>query len=261
MSTTAHPARHDANPGRPRHTIRRLAPVSLAALTALGVGGVYTPAIAAPVHTATSQRDHVAYPPHSHPRGASLTTWTQRWWSWALGQPLAHNPNIGAITRSCARGQHGNVWYLPQTLTGGAVRACAVPRGTATVVNMVGVLADYPCPDPSYHPAPGQSLHAFLRKEAVQALGTGTLRVRLDGRTVPGLMRYRYVTPMYKITEDPSMVAIDSCDTGKPQHAVAAGYTLMLRPLPPGLHTLKVYAKASDDADHLSVTYVIDVRR
>lgn len=214
--------------------------------------------LAAPAAASTAPQS-VAYGPHSHPHGASLTTWTERWWKWALAQPLPVNPNVGEETSTCAQGQHGKVWFLPQTLTAAdAVRHCTISRHTATVINMVGVMEDYPCPDPSFHPAPGQSLASFLRKAAVAALGSGKLNVSYDGKAVPHPLRYRYVTPLYHLTENPSMAAIDPCDTGKRQPAVAAGYTLMLRPMSPGFHVVTAYA--SDPPDHLSVTYLITVR-
>lgn len=238
---------------RKRHTTtQRLRRIMATLVISTGLIGAATPAFA---HDPPSP---VAYPPTAHPRGASLTTWTQRWWSWALAQPLPVNPNIGEETTTCAQGQHGDVWYLPQVLTGvDAVRRCTITSHTATVINMVGVLEDYPCPDPHFHPAPGQTLTNFLTKAAVKALGSGHLNVSVDGQAVPGVLDYRYVTPLFHLTEDPSLRGIDPCGTGRPQPAVAAGYTLMLRPLAPGFHVVTTYA--SDPPDHLSVTYLLTV--
>lgn len=238
---------------RGRHnTTRRFRRIVATLVIATGLIGAATPAFA---HDLSRS---VAYPPSSHPRGANLTTWTERWWSWALAQPLPVNPNIGEETTTCAQGQHGNVWYLPQVLTGvDAVRRCTITSKIATVINMVGVLEDYPCPDPHFHPAPGQTLSNFLTKAAVQALGSGQLHVSVDGQAVPGVLHYRYVTPLFHFTEDPSLKAIDPCGTGQRQPAVAAGYTLMLRPMAPGFHVVTTYA--SDAPDHLSVTYLLTV--
>src|SRR6185503_16480724 len=101
-------------------------------------------------------------------------------------------------------------------------------------------LNDYPCPDPDFKPAPGQSLQDFLTqgaKDAVDQTLTG-LEVEVDGVPLRNLLSYRATSDLFDITFDPSLTFLDPCATGAPQPAVSYGYWLMLAPLSVGTHTI-----------------------
>src|SRR5213076_3066927 len=101
---------------------------------------------------------------------------------------------------------------------------------------------DYPCPDPSFQPAPGQSLEDFLREGAMFFLDATTeLSVSVDGQAVGDLFDNRGTSRLFNFTYDPSWFALDSCGTGTPQPGVSDGYFVMLKPLPTGTHTVRLH--------------------
>ena len=78
----------------------------------------------------------------------------------------------------------------------------------------------------------------------------------IDGAALGNLANYRAMSDMFTFTADPAATSLDPCITGTPQPGVAAGYWLLLAPLPPGQHTLHFGAPSwSQD-----ITYVLTVK-
>jgi hypothetical protein len=99
---------------------------------------------------------------------------------------------------------------------------------------------DYPCPDPGFQPAPGQSLEDFLTEGANWLISHATeLECVRDGVPLVNLFSYRATSKLFQFTGDPSLTAIwDPCITGQLQDGVSDGYWVMLQPMTPGQHTL-----------------------
>jgi hypothetical protein len=172
------------------------------------------------------------------------------WWKWALSIPYAQNPIFDTTGAHCAVGQHGGRWYLagtPGGPSGSLTRSCTVPAGKKIFFPVISVENDYPCPDPTFQPSPGQSLKDFLTYGTGSIPGAVTLinevsdvQASLDGQNIPILPSYRGTSNMYSYAGDPSLTAVfDPCITGSQQKAVSDGYWLMLAPLSPGQHTLQ----------------------
>src|SRR6266496_4475263 len=78
-------------------------------------------------------------------------------------------PNVarpyGARLAACAVGQQGAVWFIPR-IAGPRVfsgsRNCTIPIGKAIFLEIGAYVNPWPCPDTSFHPAPGQSMYDFL---------------------------------------------------------------------------------------------------
>ena len=91
----------------------------------------------------------------------------------------------------------GPVWFLPavpgSTLGTNISRSCTIPRGRAIMLQMSSALNDYPCPDPNFQPAPGQSLYDFLI-DAIKPLFEGVTGfvVTLDGVNIQDPLSYRF---------------------------------------------------------------------
>jgi hypothetical protein len=207
--------------------------------------------------------DHsLVYGPHSHPYGVSLQGWTETFWQRVMSVPLDKNPLADPTGADCAQGQpHSEVWFLsgafPPATT--AVRSCTVPRHRALVIPLASYLNDYPCPDPAFQPAPGQSLGQFLTagaKEVIDPIDTLTLTI--DGTPVTGLFDYRSTTRLFMFTGDTSLQAIDGCVTGHRQPGVADGYTIVVKPLPAGVHSI-VFTTNAPAGPSRSFTYTITV--
>src|SRR4051812_12085514 len=52
----------------------------------------------------------------SHPFGASMESWAERWWAWAWAIPFAKNPNLDP-NADCDIHQDGPLFFLPHLLT------------------------------------------------------------------------------------------------------------------------------------------------
>jgi hypothetical protein len=65
---------------------------------------------------------------------------------------LRHTPANAGI------GQSGPVFFLGGTTGTSEARTITIPTGKKLCFPIANYLNDYPCPDPNFQPAPGQSL-------------------------------------------------------------------------------------------------------
>ena len=182
------------------------------------------------------------FPPQSHPHGFSLETWSENWWRWVLSIPSAQNP-ILSVTSDCSAGQGGPVFYIPPFPVGSKnlTRSCVVEQGKAVAITLSSVLNDYPCPDPTFQPAPGQSLFDFLLAGAVAGNGDiAQIDVTLDGEPLNDILTYHFAShDLMFFKGDLSLQStVDACITGAFQPAVVDSYFILFKPLLPGHHTI-----------------------
>lgn len=227
-------------------------PVVTAAIvitTALGCG-TDDPSPAQDSAALSEKGDPVLFEKNATPYGTSMERWSELIWKWIYRQPAEANPLLDPTGASCAVDQQGPVWFLPSVIPGGpqfvAERSCTIPRQKALLVQTSAILNDYPCPDPTFHPAPGQSLYDFLLEGAATFIDTvNFLEVTIDGVSQPDMLRFRFTSgDLFQVKGDLSLqTALDSCITGGQQPAVADGYLFMVKPLAPGQHTLVWHQK------------------
>jgi len=144
----------------------------------------------------------------------------------------------------CAAGQSGSVRFLAGTAGQGPItRSCTIPTGKALFFPIISYLNDYPCPDPNFQPPPGRTLEQFLTEGAAAIINLVTeLEVVVDGQPLNNPFNYRATSRLFTFTADTSLVAFDSCVTSTEQFGVTDGYWILLRPLPPGPHTIFFHA-------------------
>ena len=195
----------------------------------------------------TPAQNSVLFPITAHPYGASMVTWAERESQWVYGHPLEHNPLIDQTGADCDEDQTDpHVWFLPR-IAGPRVfsgsRTCTIPRHRAIFLEIGAYVNPYPCPDPSFAPAPGQSLYDFLSADAKAFMdGVTHLEVSLDGRPLGDVLSYRFASEqLFTLTGHPTFAALDACVTGSPQPAVVDGFFMMFKPLDPGTHVITVY--------------------
>jgi hypothetical protein len=182
----------------------------------------------------------------SEPYGTSMREWAFGWMRWEYSIPAATNPMIvpGA---DYDQNQPGPVFFVPDGPNHND--AFTVSRHKALGIMLSQINNDFPCPDPSFHPAPGQSLFDFLIA-GLTAVNDGitVLDVRLDGVPVHDALRYRFTsTDVFFFVGDPTLAAgFDSCVTGSLQPAVADDLFLLLKPLSPGRHVLTTHIENRD---------------
>jgi len=198
-------------------------------------------------------------PPHSHPHGKTYGDWGAEWWKWVYSIPAAQNPIQDTTGEFGSLNQSGPVWFLAGTFGTTVERTITIPEGKGIFFPIFNYFNDYPCPDPAFHPAPGQTLEAFLAEGAAAVIDSATaLAVQVDGVELQDLFNYRAASHLVTFTADPSWLALDSCITpGQPQFGVADGYWVMHTPLPKGEHTIHIFATAGgfvpDVTYHLTI--------
>ena len=180
-------------------------------------------------------RFHIV-PPSAVVAGKTTFGWLPDYWRYLLSVPVGANPELND-SADCSVGQSGPVFFLPGEQHRVFTRSCTIPAHTPVMYTFQSLFNDYPCPDPTFQPAPGQTLEDFLAEGAKGFDDAITnMAVTIDGQAIdPGL--YRYLTHLFSFTADPSLVVWDSCVTGTQQVAVVDGWFVLLR-LSPGDHTL-----------------------
>ncbi len=153
--------------------------------------------------------------------------------------------------------QSGPVWFL-QGAIDTPERSCTMPSDTYLVCPIILYLNDYPCPDPTWQPPAGQSMEDWLTagaKDIIDAIiptSPFPLSLEVDGVAVNNFVSFRTTSTLFTFTGDLSMQAFDGCVTGSPQVGVSDGYMVILKPLPPGEHTLH-FSGFGDVLVHLTV--------
>ncbi len=189
----------------------------------------------------------------AHPYGAAMSTWAQRIDQWIYSEPFDVNPGYDQTGAHCAIDQHGPAWFVPPIFVQpgtkhpfiqNATRPCTVPAHHALLLDIGSVVDDWPCPDPSFTPPPGESLYDFLVADAKPVMDTvNALSVSIDGKAIPGVLSYRFRSAhLFLIKGDLSLQPVlDGCITGSYQPAIVDGFFMMVKPLPPGFHTIVVH--------------------
>ena len=182
------------------------------------------------------------FPAQSHPFGSGMETWAENFWRYVLAIPAAQNPFLSP-TSDCSVGQGGPVFFVPPLPVGSKnlSRSCTVEHGKAVGVTLSSVLNDYPCPDPNFQPAPGQSLFDFLLAGAVSGNSDiAEIDVTLDGQPLNDILAYHFAShDLMFFKGDLSLQStVDSCITGMFQPAAVDSYFILFKPLAPGHHTI-----------------------
>ena len=221
--------------------------------------GVASPALAGE----DKENSPEIFPPQSHPYGKTYGAWGAEWYKWVYSFPVTKNPIQDLTGEFGSLNQSGPVWFLAGTFGGMVERTITIPTGKGIFLPIFSYFNDYPCPDATFHPAPGQTLEAFLAEGAAAVIDTATaLAVQVDGVELQHPFNYRAASHLVTFTADPSWVALDSCVTGKPQKGVSDGYWVMLAPLPKGEHTIHILASSDVLVGGLlDVTYHITVAK
>ena len=200
-------------------------------------------------------------PPQAKAYGKSYGEWGAAWWEWAVSIPYATNPIFDPTGADGSQGQNQIPWFLAGTAGGAVDRTITIPCGRPVFFPLVAFANDYPCPDPTFQPAPGQSLQDFLTQGADAIVSQiDVLTAEVDGVTINSLTAYRGTSGLDYFTGDPSLTAtFDPCLTGSSQAFVSDGYWLMLAPFPPGHHTIHFTGGISAWGFLVDVTYHITV--
>jgi hypothetical protein len=227
--------------------MRIFTPLFITMLVGCGTNGPEAPQAASAElrqHRDDSNPNPMLFPKDARPYGRTLSRWAELTWSYIYSVPVDRNPFFDTTGANCAVDQDGPVWFLPavpgSSLGTNVSRSCTIPKERAIMLQMSSAVNDYPCPDPNFHPAPGQSLYDFLIG-AISPLFDGVTGfvVTLDGVNIQDPLSYRFFSDdVFRFSPDLSMVAFDSCVTQKNMLGVVDGFYLLFKPMTPGQHTI-----------------------
>lgn len=192
--------------------------------------------------------------PTENVMGLSLEEWQIQWWQYLMSLDCDHLGLASSLPQSF------DLYFLSSP-AGNFTYDVTIPKDKMILCPLVNYINDFPCPDTSFHPAPGQSLEDFLQEGAEGFIDDVTDRsITLDGVVYPIDKCYRFVTPLFYFTGDPSLpLCFDPCVTGTSQAAVSDGYWVVLKPLSKGKHTLNIKWKHIPFTLNSDVTYNITV--
>jgi hypothetical protein len=180
-------------------------------------------------HGDEDQRPHFLIVPKGVPvAGKTTFGWIPEFWRYIYSVPASQNPEL-VDSADCGVGQSGPVFFIPGEQHDVYTRSCTIPARTPVFWAIWSLFNDYPCPDPTFQPAPGQSLVDFLAQGAQGFDNAVThLAATVDGKSIE-VSRYRYTTGLVTFTGDPSLTStLDGCVTGSPQVGVADGWFILL---------------------------------
>lgn len=228
-----------------------------------------------------SQISHAAEIPKVVPAdkivdGRNFGEWAAAWWQWVLSIPAKQNPIFDEKGELCGVGQSGPVWFLAGKSctydddscadSASVVRDCTVPAGKFLffpVLNVSDALLE--------HRVAGEKFPQIQDLRAVTEfiIGLGReMRVEVDGKAVKEISRVS--SPVFGMTlpEDNFYRAVSKPEAGpfpagEYPTIVDAGYYVMLKPLKPGNHTLRIRGKfvGEDWEFPIDVTYNLVVSR
>jgi hypothetical protein len=247
--------------------VRRCWPlVSLVAVLLLGLvvsGGLATAAAQEATPQGSPAAGPTVLPPDAPAYGATYAEWAARYFQWNLSFPMAVSPSTDPTGERCGYGQAGPVFFLPggepaffepggTPPAGAPARACTVPASVPLLLHLFGANCSTVEPPPFF----GRD-EAELRTCTTALLDTTTvLTASVDGVAIPDLERYRVQTPLFRVA-----LPADNYLGVEPTtvEAVGEGYFLVLAPLPPGEHEVRVGGVLPDVGVSLETAFNLTV--
>jgi len=188
------------------------------------------------------------YPPGEKVFGKSYADWSAAWWRWAAAIPKNKSPVLDKTGAFASQGQGGPVWFLAGTTDGSAERKVTVPAGKALFFPIITTFGAVPASEK----VPVGMLSDYIKSRTDDLR---PLEATLDGKRLADGKGYRVESDEFSLT-GPEKGA-DAAFPGLvgQLRAVSGGYWVMLRPLPPGEHTLRFRGKA----EHKDMPFAVEV--
>jgi hypothetical protein len=175
-------------------------------------------------------------PPTSRVQGLTYGDWQAEWWKYVLSVPADQNPLAGAPD-ACIFRLVGNVGLVVgnSTLAPGTPIPCTVPVGTMLFVEVLGAECSTLEPDP-FHGGNAEELLSCANGFVPERL-----QASIDGVEVQDLTRYIVASPVYDFTvPEENILGVPGGSNGQ---SIASGAYLMLSPLRPGIHTIRLHGE------------------
>lgn len=209
-------------------------------------------------------------PPQAKAFGKSYGEWAGEWWKWAVAIPASQNPIMDTTGEFGAVGQSGPVWFLAGAFGGDVTRQLSIPSGKALFFPIFNSLwwapddlddATWLAGELGLDPAQMTDEELIRLIAYYQVDFATTLYVEVDGVPVQNVQQYRASSQPMDLP-DTALLDDLGAEISHPNAAIAAGYWLMLAPLPSGKHTI-LFTVESDNPVFglfsLNVSYELNV--
>jgi len=205
-------------------------------------------------------------PAEQNYQGLSYGEWSTRWWQWVFSLPYdnGQHPLFDTTGDYAALGQSGNVWFLGGLFwpnggsppAGPVVRTITIPRGTALFFPIANS-------ENNNVEAPGLTLEELWAYDSWAGFKNDNLYATIDGRAVRDLTDYLTVAPVFGLILPDDNVLYSAWNIGAPGATsiypeAAAGFFLMVKPLPVGKHRITFGVKNLDWS--MDIVYKITVQ-
>lgn len=192
--------------------------------------------------------------------GKSYNELTGEWANWVQIEPPGTNPSLDPDGRYCDLNQQGKIWFLAGTF-GGLLgedpiphRFCEIPAGKGVffpIFSFVSFAPEFtvmfPDPDCDVLVPELDEVRCDVNNDIPIAPFVG-LEVMLNGEPVPDLFAYRVQSQASGFTFRSGPVFEEfGIPQGDRFPAVSDGYWILLKPLPPGIHTVSFSADFNTD--------------
>lgn len=164
-------------------------------------------------------------PPRVSVSGLTQGEWTAAWWQWAYSFSADESPIVDRVGDRCAAGQKGSVWFLAGVYgSAPALRRCTVPAGKHLFFPIINYMSHATTTRPT-------SCDELAATAKVLTDNATQLTLEIDGVEVVDVPSFRQATPeCFNLGARVDEFVFPTA---------ANGYFVMLKPLPPGRHTIK----------------------
>jgi hypothetical protein len=181
-----------------------------------------------PINSNAANSTLITFPVDTKQYNLTYGEWTAEWWKWFISIPTGDNPINDPSGEKCAHSQQGPVWLLVGSGGGKAERECTIPSGRAILIPAINVECSY---------AEDQSLRTDDDLRACATIDQD--HVTQTAATLNGsvLQVHRIQSPVFNVTFPADNIF--SVHEGSTK-AVAEGFWVFVKPLPPGHYELHV---------------------
>jgi len=203
-------------------------------------------AFLASVPAAALAQEPYLLPPDARVANQTQEDWSRSWWQWAASFEMYESPVADTTGERCGGHQSGEVWFLAGTYeTKRTLRTCRVPRGKHLFFPLINYVV-------MPNPRKPIGCEAVTNTAALMTERVSNLVLRIDGERYDDLAAHR------QATRECFDIGVLVAPPVRMYPTAANGYYAMLRPLPPGTHTIDLGGILPSMAQAITYTLIVE---
>ena len=183
--------------------------------------------------------------------GHTTSEWTIRWWRWLLSIPRIENPAFDSTGNNCGLCQeYPEVFFLCQTIGNSesqAFRKATVPKNKALFMPIINWI--------SISGVDGETVEELNSVAKKKMDAVTDLELKLNGKVVDGLHKYRSCSPVFDIIL-PENNVLDMVSGSR--RCVSDGYWVFLKPVRDNF-TLNSFGSCSLGVNRIGIGYELTI--